>query len=108
MTPASLRIFRWCETVGWRTSQQDVKSHAQTSLVPLSSRRIARRVGWASAWSSWTSGSTRFVVGRRGMPASYRRGSILTRVDIRPDDGGDKHQGEPTMSHPYAALMLAD
>ena len=28
--PASRSTFRWCETVGWLTSQQAVSSHAQT------------------------------------------------------------------------------
>ena len=29
--PVSVSTFRWCDTVGWLTSQQDVKSQAQTS-----------------------------------------------------------------------------
>ena len=29
--PASRRTLRWCDTVGWLTSQQAVKSQAQTS-----------------------------------------------------------------------------
>ena len=55
--PASRRTLRWCDTVGWLTSQQDVKSQAQTSAQSLSWRRIARRVGSAAAWSRRTSGS---------------------------------------------------
>ncbi len=46
-TPASRRTRRWCETVGWPTSQLAVKSHAQVSVSAASSRtmRQARRVG---------------------------------------------------------------
>src|SRR5262245_12118898 len=56
--PASFRTLRWCETVGWRTSQQVVKSHAQTSLDDASSRTIASRTGSARAARSLTSGSS--------------------------------------------------
>ena len=31
--PASRSTRRWCETVGWPTSQQDVKSQAHVSLL---------------------------------------------------------------------------
>ena len=55
--PASRRTLRWCDTVGWLTSQQAVKSQAQTSAQSLSWRRIASRVGSAAAWRSRTSGS---------------------------------------------------
>lgn len=50
--PASRSTLRWWLMVGWATSQQDVKSHAQTSLDDASSRTIASRVGSASAWRS--------------------------------------------------------
>ena len=60
--PASRRTLRWCETVGWLTSQQEVKSQAQTSAQSLNWRRMASRVGSAAAWSSRTSGSVwRFI-----------------------------------------------
>src|SRR5262245_41899871 len=83
-TPASLRTRRWCETVGWRTSQQVVKSHAQTSFEAASSRTIARRTGSASAVRSWTSGSRWRVAG--GFEARVMASTLSTNFDI------DKHQ----------------
>ena len=42
--PASRRTLRWCDTVGWLTSQQAVKSQAQTSA--SRSAGGGSRVGW--------------------------------------------------------------
>src|SRR5690349_20689656 len=74
--PASRSTLRWWLTVGWATSQHDVKSHAQTSVEPASSRTIARRVGSASAWRSRTSGSTIVTFGRGMAP------SVSTKINI--------------------------
>ena len=45
--PASRRTLRWCETVGWLTSQHAVKSQAQTSpaVAQLAQDRESGRVG---------------------------------------------------------------
>ena len=45
--PASRSTLRWCETVGWLTSQQAVKSQAQTSahVAQLAQDRESGRVG---------------------------------------------------------------
>ena len=56
-SPPSRSTLRWWLTVGWATSQHDVKSQAHTSPSLLSWRRIASRVGSAAAWRRITSGS---------------------------------------------------
>ena len=45
--PASRRTLRWCDTVGWLTSQHAVKSQAQTSaqIAQLAQDRESGRVG---------------------------------------------------------------
>src|SRR4029079_16936381 len=93
--PDSRRTLRWWLTVGWATSQQAVKSQAQTPPPPASWRRIARRGGSAPPWSRRTSGSfERFTVRHCIDKCRYRQVSISSPpVEEIDDDDGDDPRG---------------